>query len=260
MKKIKIKNNRSIRKIVIGIVISIFIIYTSLVLSSINRNYFLLEKVFKEINLFINKITIKDNYNYNKFSSNVINSKIKYLEEENKNLKDILDIKSTNSNYIASKVINRLSNAWYNTITINSGYKNNIKVNDVVFNDKGLIGFISKISKNVSEVTLLTKKNNNISVLIETKEGSISGVLNSYDKNNNLFRVTDVISKNKINRDDKVVLSGYNNDSYKGIYVGKVVNVLNNNYGLSKTLIVKSDVEFNNINYVIIKTEGKIND
>ena len=260
MKKIKIKNNKSIRKIVMGIVISIFVVYVSLVLSSINRNYFLFEKVFKEINLIINKIVIKDNYNYNEFSSNVINSKIKYLEEENKNLKDILDIKSTNSNYIASKVINRLSNAWYNTVTISSGYKDNLRVGNAIFNDKGLIGFISKISKNVSEASLLTKKNNNISVLIETKEGSISGVLNSYDKNNNLFKVTDIISKSKINKNDKVVLSGYNNDSYKGIYVGKVVHILNNNYGLSKTLLVKSDVDFNNINYVIIKTEGKAND
>lgn len=257
MKKI-LKSKKS-NNILIYIVISIFVIYISLTLYNIDRNYLLIEKIFKEIYYASSKIIYKDDFN-NKYSSNIINSKIKYLEKENNTLKEVLDIKSTNKDYVASKVINRQANSWYNYVIINKGYKDNINIKDPVFNDKGLVGFISKTSKNTSEVMLLTRKSNNLSVAIEKENNTLSGVLDSYDKKRNLFKVTSVISKEKIEKGSAVSLSGYNNDLYKGMYVGKVVKELNDNYGLSKSLFVKSDVDFNNIDYLIVETKDINND
>ena len=84
-----------------------------------------------------------------------------------------------------------------------------------------------------------------ISVIIKSNENEIFGVLDNYDKKNNLFIVSNVISKNEIKINDNVML--YDN---KNIKIGNVSKIKNSNYGISKKVIVKSDVNFYNLNFL----------
>ena len=137
---------------------------------------------------------------------------------------------------------------------IGVGYDDGISKDLPVINAEGLIGFISKTSKNVSEVKLLTSinENNLRSVLIETNDGVVAGMLSDYSVKNGLFKITDVTSKASVLAGDSVVLSGYDNESYKGIYVGKVVKEESDNYGLSRTIWVESSVNFDDLMYVLV--------
>ena len=123
-----------------------------------------------------------------------------------------------------------------------------------VVTENGLIGFISKSSSLISEVNLITNvsDSNMISILIESSDGLISGILSSYDSKNNLFKITDIMQKSNIEKGNRVVLSGYDNDSYKGIYLGKVVKQESDNYGLTKTVWLKSDNNFDDLLYVLV--------
>ena len=121
-----------------------------------------------------------------------------------------------------------------------------------------MVGFVSKTSKSVSEVKLLTSvsDDNMLSVLIELSGEDISGVLSGYDSKTGLFKVTDIMSKSKINVEDKVVLSGYGNYLYKGIYIGEVVKEEISNHGLSKTVWVSSNVNFDDILFTLVVADG----
>ena len=66
-----------------------------------------------------------------------------------------------------------------------------------------------------------------------------------------MFKVSEVITKKESLKGLHVSLSGYNNETYKGIYVGTVEDEQISNYGLSKTVWVKSDVSFDDLLFVV---------
>ena len=257
-KRINVKTNRIKKSIIISIVIIIFLLFVSSSVILIEREYFLLESGFKNISCVINKYFINKVYSVNDKSNKMSSVKIKLLENENKKLKNLLDLKVENENYIPATVINHTSLLWYDRLEIDLGYDDVIKDYAVITQD-GLVGFIGKISNNASEVKLLTSinKNNMLSVLINTSYGLVAGVLCDYDPSNNLFKITDVISKNKISKGDEVVLSGYNNKNYSGLYVGEVLKEEISNYGLTKTVWVKSNVDFDDLLFVMVVGDEK---
>lgn len=242
-----------LNKIITIVVIYIFIIYLSLVLSSIDRKYFFVEKIFKGISSRVNTFIINNMYNTNNGSYNIVSSRINYLEKENELLRKEASLKQNNTSYLLSEIINHNSKLLLDRVIINNGYNDNIKKDNAVITSDGLVGFISKTSKNISEVTLLPSilKNNKISVIIKADD-DVLGILSDYDIKNNLFIVKDVTSKSNIKAGDTVVLAGYNNDIYKGIHIGKVYKEENNNYGLSKNIYVESNVNFNDLLFVSV--------
>ena len=94
------------------------------------------------------------------------------------------------------------------------------------------------------------------SVQIVTENKNVSGILKKYDKNKKLFVVMDVIDNNDVKIGDKVILSGYEKESYKGLLIGSVVRQKVSNYGLNKTVWVKSDVNFDDLLFVAIVGES----
>lgn len=251
MKKIKDDVNNS--KTIMILIICIILFFLSVFLMSVDRKYFFMENVLKSINTKINSYIIKNMYITNSVSNNVITSRIKALENENDILKDSLKLSKEKTDCINAEVINHNINKWYSKLEINKGKNSNIKIKYPVINTYGLVGFISKVGNNTSEVNLLTNvnKNNLIAVSIIGDDIITPGTLSGYDKNKNLFIVSNITSSNIINKDDKVILSNSN-----GIYIGKVIKQKTNDYGLTKTVYVKSSVDFNNL--LFLCTEVKL--
>lgn len=258
-KKINVKSKKNNKEIIMILVCIIFIFFLCSCLALFNRNYIFSEKVFKSISSKLNSVIINKVYSKNNMNENLISSKITYLEKENNELRNLLDLSEEKTEYVFSEVINHNSRLWLNTIEIASGTKNKIEKGMPVINDNGLVGFISKTTKDTSEVKLITNlnENNMVSVLIENGENYLSGILKEYDPKKRLFKITDCLSKEKIKKGSKVVLSGYDNEIYKGIYIGKVKKEETSDHGLSKTLWVSSEVDFNNILFVAIIKDKK---
>lgn len=248
----KIKKDK--RKIITLIVILVFLLYICLALIVSNRKYLYIESVFKNISSSVNEFFINNAYSKKGFSNNIINSKVKYLEKENNKLRDALALSNEKQDYITAEIVNHTSKTWFDKVQINVGYKDNVLKDLPVINSEGLIGFVSKTSKNTSEIRLLTSVNDDglLSVMIETKDGAIAGVLSDYDVKKGLFKISDVTNKNNVLAGDRVVLSGYDNELYKGIYVGRVVKEENSNYGLSRTIWVESSVNFDDLLFVAL--------
>ena len=88
------------RKVIFIIVISIFVIYFSLACALSDRRYLYIESAFKTVISKINEFFINNSYSLNNYSSNITNSKVKYLEKENDNLRKIVGLKEKKENYI----------------------------------------------------------------------------------------------------------------------------------------------------------------
>ena len=250
------KNNKLLKITLITIIIST-LLFMSL---DIERPLTKIEVVLKEILLPINKIFPKASSSDQNYSDSYLIQKNLNIsmEQEIKELKDLLDLKNTHSEFEKenAKVISRNNQFWLNSITIDKGSNDGIKTESAVITSNGLVGKISKTTPNFSEVKLLTSDDvtYKTSVVIRINEKDHYAILNGYDKENNLLKVTAIDKNIPINENDSVLTSGLGNMP-RGIYIGKVISSKIDNYDLSKTLYVKTEQDFNSINYVTILKE-----
>ena len=171
-----------------------------------------------------------------------------------KNLKDELDnIKKINNiefnddlDLQVSRVKYRNVYEYSDTLTIYKGFKNNVFVNDIVLNNDGLIGIVTKTYDYYSIVTLITNKNSNISVKINDAIGILKTI-------NNTLVVTNINNYEKVNVDDEIYTSGLGNLP-DNIYIGKVKSINLNNTEIEKVVEVNINDRLEKLDYVFIRS------
>lgn len=182
-------------------------------------------------------ILTKENNNNLLTENNILKNKCAYLEDELNNLTDIKNYASYN--YELTRMNYRLS---YLSDEINISNTNNIKVNASVVNQFGLVGIVKTIKEDYSFVTLLTGINN-LSVNINDAYGTLS------DYENNYFVIRNITNYENVHINDEVYTSTLGNIKEK-IYIGKVIDI--KLIDIEKIIYVKSDVDFNNLNYLYV--------
>ena len=263
------RKNKKKKKIIIIIIIvfcSFFLLFYSL---SSNRKMTVVESFFKDVSSVVMKgvmlpfTSLNADKDSDLTESYVIQKNLNvHLEEEIEQLRDALDLNQTLTGYdvVNATVINRNKSYWYQTLTIDKGKKDGLKKNMVAITKDGLIGKIQKVTNYSSEIKLITANdiNNKVSVSIATTSGETTAILSGYDKDNNLVLISGVDSLVEIKVGDVVTTSGLGGMFPRGIYIGEVETITNDKYGLSKTLGVRMNQNFNNIHYVtILKEETK---
>ncbi len=259
----------------LGIVIIIGIIYNTV---NDKRKLTKIESLFKDTGLFINKVVyspvgfvkkqIIENREkkemYNKYVElkekvshyNMLEAKHEELEYQLKEMQKILDLNNilSKDSYLNATVINRNVGIWYDTITIDKGSKNGVKVDMPVIVKEGLIGKVTKVSNFNSTIKLLTSDNisDKISVKIKNGDDYILGLLVNYDLENKVFIIEGIDQNVIIEPNSLVTTTGLGDYFPSGIIIGKVKQVRTDNFDLAKIVEVESGVDFNQINFVTI--------
>lgn len=177
------------------------------------------------------------------------------LEKENKALKKELDMKDISQfNPISATIIGRSPDQWMNTVIIDKGKKSGMKENMAVITSEGLVGRIKKANQFSSQVELISTsvKTSKLSVDIQQDDENIFGMINRYDENKDLLVISDIDNKYSIKKGSKVVTNGLGDQLPKGILVGKVEKVENDEYGLSKVAYIKTSTNIKELNHVYV--------
>ena len=104
----------------------------------------------------------------------VQNMEFAYLKEENEKLRQMLEMRQKNpSEFIAADVALVENGSSSEKMYINKGSAQGIKINLTVMFNGYLIGKISKVSDEYSEVTLLTSKTSKLSVVLNGTDQQI---------------------------------------------------------------------------------------
>lgn len=238
-------------------IILILLLLLTISLAS-NRNYSTLEIKVKD--LFATIMPFKKNTLENQTENYLIQKNINNsLKQEIKELKEILNLNSTMTDYstINATTISRNDLYWFNSIIIDKGKNDGLKKNMAVITQNGLIGKISKTTEKTSEVKLITTNEltYKTSVIIQLEEKYQYAILNGYDQENNLLKITAIDKNVKIPKESIVVTSGLG-QMPKGIYIGKVIKTKIDNYNLSQIVYVKPKQDFSNINYITVLKEN----
>lgn len=180
------------------------------------------------------------------------------LKEENEELRGLLDKTESLSDYtpIQATVIARSPERWVEEVTINKGKQHGVASNMAVITADGMIGKVHIASELTASVKLLTgfDQFNRISASISRKdEQDIFGLIEEFDKKTDslLFKIIQESDK-KIEKGELVISSGKGGVFPKGLLIGTVTDVIPDQYGLTRTALVKPAANMHEINHVIV--------
>ncbi|HFI0403067.1 TPA: rod shape-determining protein MreC [Streptococcus suis] len=184
------------------------------------------------------------------------------LKAENSSLRSSLEMSSefSKKTYIAGSVLVRSPYSWSEKLTINIGEKDGVSQDDLVMSNGGIIGIISSISQDSSEVILLTNADEftKIPVKLSTESGDIYGILSNYDSDSNSFVVNQLSSSNEISTDSEVVTSDLAGATPANVLIGTVKSVKASSNNLNREVFVEPSADFSNIYSVLVV--GKSNE
>lgn len=234
-------------KYIVVVVLALFFIFLSTIL--LYHKPIMIEKWIKDVGLFLNHLVGNSKKVDNKVCDNVNEE----LENQISELKKILSIDNVLSEYenIYGVVISRDIGYWYDKVIINKGSNDGVMEGMAVINSEGLIGKVISSSNFNSTVQLLTSENiNKTSVKIENNDNYVYGLITEYKEDKNSYIVEGISDDIKIG--SKVTTTGFGDIFPAGIIVGTVIDSKIDAYGLAKTIEIKPNVDFNNINIVSI--------
>ena len=188
--------------------------------------------------------------------TNLYYAQIKELQKEVSELKSVLDLNATLSEftYVNATVVNRNIGYWYNNLNIDKGSKNGIKKGDAVITSQGLIGKITSVSNFSSTVKLLTTDeiSNKISVKINSEDKYLYGLLVGYDEELNIYKMEGITDSDLIKEGDMVTTTGLTDYFPSGILIGKVSRIVKDEYDLNSIVEIVPSVDFENITVVTV--------
>ena len=151
--------------------------------------------------------------------------------------------------FAQARVIARSTTAWYSTVTVDAGTDQGVRVNDAVVNGQGLVGRVSVVTPDASEVTLITDQDSYVDAMVvpNGSQGLVAG------------SVTGDVTLQYVDRSEKVVTgqavvtSGMKGSIFtRGIPIGQVSAVAQQDVELYQSISVTPYVDFHTLDLVMV--------
>ncbi|SEM32928.1 rod shape-determining protein MreC [Mesobacillus persicus] len=189
-----------------------------------------------------------------------LEAKVYSLEKENAELAEILEIEGSIGDYdpMQATVISRSPDRlWHEMIIVNKGSSHGVEKNMAVMTARGLIGKVKSTTPFTSTIQLLSALDptNRISAALQGDK-KLFGTIEGYDKENEWLLLKGLPVDAEIEPDQMVVTSGLGGVFPGDVPVGKVVEVVPDQFGLNQTAYIKPEADFYNIEHVMILTRG----
>ena len=175
-------------------------------------------------------------------------SNLKESKLENIRLTKLLNFKQNNElGVVSASIVNKSLIQTRNTITLNVGEADSVRINMPVITDDGLVGRIVGTSENYSLAQILYNKD--LKITVKSQRSRVDGILN-YDGAGNLM-VSNVPKNADLTLGDIIITSEYSNTFPAGIPIGTVMESGNLD-NLFKKIIVIPLVDFDDLEEVFI--------
>lgn len=202
----------------------------------------------------------KDNQNL-KNEIQELNSKNTYAGEiwaENQRLKGLLGYKQDNPNLnlLVAKVIGESPGRTHTEIIINRGRAQGIRENMPVVAANGLVGTVSMVYDNSAKVSLLSHMESAVGGTVQRSASRAVGIVNGEIIEDNYLKFAKLQRDADVQPGDLIITSGLGGLYPKGILIGEVEKVSNEDSGLLKYAVVKAKVDFSNLEEVMVITNA----
>lgn len=178
---------------------------------------------------------------------------------ENQRLKRLLDFKEEKDDFLVEgvRITGKNPGNWFNTMTIDKGSNHGVTVNMAVINDQGLIGRVIETGGNWATVRTIVDGQSSVSAIIErTRDNGMVKGNNTLIFEDGLCRMINLPLDSDVVVGDRVITSGLGEIFPKGIPIGEVIEVMDEERDMYKTAIIRPDVDFMRLEEVLIIREA----
>lgn len=190
------------------------------------------------------------------YSVELANIELVLLREEVSLLQEMLEIDETLNNFerITAVAVGRDINNWHDFILVNQGSQHGVERGMAVLSPEGyLIGRITEVNRNSSRFDLMKPHNSDIRADVEVVDvlGS-RGTLHGYDAETGELIVRQVPLDVEVEIGARVITRGLSGVFPRGLLVGYVTRFEISSDGLTQTLFLTNNVEYNDLRFVFI--------
>lgn len=178
---------------------------------------------------------------------------------ENIRLKAILDYKkgTPQFDFIVAAVIARDPGTWTSTIMINRGTADGIVKDMPVMTPRGLVGNVVQVFPQSARVMLLTDGKSAVGSLVLRPESRVAGIVEGVGTATVTPRMVNLARDADIIKGDKIITSGLGGIYPKGLAIGEVTEIVNEEGGLLKYAVLKPAADFDRLEEVQVLVRSR---
>lgn len=176
------------------------------------------------------------------------------LVAENDRLRKLLDFRSSHPQYkvLAGSVISRDYGTWSNTMMIDVGSGEGIEKDMPVITPNGVVGFISDVYPHSARVQLLTDPRTSIGAIVQRPESRVSSVVRGNGNVPTEPQFVNIAKDADILEGDTLVTSGFGSIYPKGLPLGTIVSIHQNDNDFVKYAVIRPSVDFSKLEEVLV--------
>lgn len=178
---------------------------------------------------------------------------LRQYQRENEELRRLLGFRQTVSYQLtAAQVVSRDPSNWFNTLTIDKGRADGLKPHQPVITDEGVVGQIRHVNQHSADVLMILDSKSAVGGQIQNTQDFVlvEGAADGSGK----ALVKPLSPEVEIKEGDIIVTSGLGGVFPKGLLLGKVIQVKQWKYGLTKIGILEPAVRFSRLEKVFVIT------
>jgi len=167
----------------------------------------------------------------------------------NDRMRRLMDIgRGFSQELVYAEVIGRDPTAWFKTVIINKGSKDNVAVGMPVLVPEGIVGQIVDVSGGYAKVLLIVDQNSAVDALVQRTRarGLVKGEFADQ------CRLEFVLRKEDIQVGDAIVASGLDNVFPKGLPIGQIKDITGETTEMFYTITVAPYVDFEKLEEVLV--------
>lgn len=167
----------------------------------------------------------------------------------NDRMRRLMDIgRGFSQELVYAEVIGRDPTAWFKTVIINKGYKDNVAVGMPVLVPEGIVGQIVDVSGGYAKVLLIVDQNSAVDALVQRTRAR--GLLKGEFADQ--CRLEYVLRKEDIQVGDAIVSSGLDNVFPKGLPIGEIKDVAGETTEMFYTITIAPYVDFEKLEELLV--------
>ena len=178
---------------------------------------------------------------------------------ENERLRGMLDYRQSARQFdlVAARVIGRESDTWSRMIVIDRGTASGIANDMPVVTPQGLVGRVVEAGLNSSKVQLILDPRSSVGTIVQRAESRVTGIVEGDMDNPTMPRMVNIPKNADVVEGDVIVTSGFGGIYPKGLIVGLVSSLKNDDGGLLKIGVLEAAVDFQKLEDVMVITASR---
>ncbi len=173
---------------------------------------------------------------------------------ENERLQAMLEFrtKSVAFQMKAATVIGRDPGILNYSILINQGANDGLKVNMPVVTHQGLVGHVMETFAGTAKVRLLVDTGSSAASMVQRPQSRAVGIVEGNPAQVSVLRMKNLMRDGDVIKGDKIMTSGLGGIYPKGLLIGEVTDVVDDDGGLLKTALIRPALDFSRLEEVFV--------